>query len=96
MAGSWKPSKLINLVAPILIFTKRERDLIYISNMSTKINRQMSDQIQKLCELLDEEKFTSNTEGRSKDHQIPYVFTNILQCLSDRLAEIEEKLDITD
>ena len=56
----------------------------------------MSDQIQKLCELLDEEKFTSNTEGRSKDHQIPYVFTNILQCLSDRLAEIEEKLDITD
>lgn len=56
----------------------------------------MDNQIQKLMDLLDEESFASDIEGRSEDDKIPYVFCNILEALSDRLAEIEFKLGITD
>ena len=64
--------------------------------MSTTLRKHMDKQIRKLSELLEEESFQSSIEGRSEDDRIPYVFCNILEALSDRLAGIEEKLGIRD
>ena len=55
----------------------------------------MDKQIAKLETLLDDETFQSSKGDLSVDNQIPAVFCNILETLSERLSFIEEKLGVT-
>jgi len=60
--------------------------------MSQSPQEIMEEKIVKLGELLEEEHFVSSTGERSDDDKIPRVFCSILECLSERLGNIEDQL----